>query len=79
MNRKLTTIFLALLFALPAYGYDLPEVIGVVTAGHHYMTDFCCVGDANQDDKDDLLIRNYNNYLELICSSEMNRWRTRSI
>ena len=62
MKKYIIISLLILLNALSAYGYDLPEVIGVVTAGHHYMTDFCCVGDANLDGKDDLLIRNYNNY-----------------
>lgn len=58
MKHILLTILLIILSSLTVYAYDLPEIIGVIEPDRHCSTDFCCVGDANLDGKDDLLIRN---------------------
>ena len=56
---KLIILSLMILCALSAYGYDLPEVIGYINGGYvqfNFATDFCWVGDQNDDGYDDLML-----------------------
>ncbi len=56
----LTVITNCLLLSGAAFGYDPPEIIGVLTSpqeeSNGFATDFCWVGDQNGDGYDDLLV-----------------------
>ena len=61
MKRSLNIIpvIFAFLTTFSAYGYDLPEVIGYINGGYvqfDFATDFCWVGDQNDDGYDDLML-----------------------
>jgi len=57
MKTCLKTSFLTFLIITIATAYELPEVIGVLEEEGIFATDFCWVGDQNDDGFDDLLVR----------------------